>query len=479
MCLAIVAPMGTDKSSKFLVDAIREGSRNNGDGMGFAYKRNSTKKVFLSKGYSSVDKLIEAIYSKKLKEQDELIVHARIGNKGEVNSQMCHPFVCSKDDEEVKMLEGFVDKPVLIHNGTFYKYSIHNSRYSDTFFFARDFMSIKGVQNFLKEDKDSFKKLFEDHIETSRVALLFPDDTSLITLGNFIEEQGYLFSNKGYKEYTRNIGGYEYDTYSTSKSESPWGDDDKVEWNYGRENTRNYSSSERTSVIHLPSKNTVKPQISLLELLEDVKKNSAIIRSNSFVPFINTSHEKHAITKKGVIYRYYMGILFPVDSKYPLEFQPNAFNYYHFNIQSNIEDDSYQIKKGAIYNIVSFDKNLYDNKDTYRFHYVKEIGSENYGVMIDESILQNNIVFPKIQYKKFYEEYLDLIENISISKTKIKYLSKLLKNNFKDKLAIKNAFKPLIVDRKVVEMFLYYAIDEFYSVETPEKRRERFINSVI
>ena len=95
MCLAILAPKGVSKNKKILFDAIENAAFTNDDGMGYAFKRNSTKKVYISKGYTEVDKIIESIKSKNLKDEDELIVHLRFGNKGDVNAEMCHPFVCS------------------------------------------------------------------------------------------------------------------------------------------------------------------------------------------------------------------------------------------------------------------------------------------------------------------------------------------------------------------------------------------------
>src|SRR5690606_5606269 len=109
MCLAIVAGKNTDKNSDFLMDAIVAGSISNRDGMGFAFKRNSTKKVYISKGYKEVSALIDTIKSKKLGEQDELLIHARIGNKGAVNEKMCHPFVISNKEEEILLNDKYVD----------------------------------------------------------------------------------------------------------------------------------------------------------------------------------------------------------------------------------------------------------------------------------------------------------------------------------------------------------------------------------
>lgn len=213
MCVIIVAPKGVEKNSEFLYKSIKNSEKNNTDGMGFTFKKHNSKKIYISKGYKSVQSIIDGIESHNLSLNDELLIHTRNGNVGSINTDMCHPFVVNKKD--ILKNDCFVKSPTLVHNGTFSKYYNSTGNFSDTYNFVYDFLSKEHVLSFLKESKEDFKDYFKDHIGTSRVALLFPDK-DLITIGDFIEDNGYLFSNVGYKNTNySNRGGYEqYNDYS-------------------------------------------------------------------------------------------------------------------------------------------------------------------------------------------------------------------------------------------------------------------------
>ena len=63
MCVAIVAPKGVSKNSEFFKTSIKKSEVNNRDGMGMAFKKNGENQIYISKGYTNVDKLIETIDS--------------------------------------------------------------------------------------------------------------------------------------------------------------------------------------------------------------------------------------------------------------------------------------------------------------------------------------------------------------------------------------------------------------------------------
>lgn len=201
MCLIIHVKKGVDKQDKFIEEAIRKAAEFNKDGMGYILKREDNS-LFINKGFFDVNSFLKAIKKEKVNLNDELTIHLRIGNKGETNTNMCHPFVISKDPEEIDgFIKGRTDKPVLMHNGTMYRYSIANSKKSDTYFFTKNVMSNEPVLNFLKADSDLFNHIMQPHLCSSRLAVVFPDETESILIGNWFEINGLFFSKDYHEEY--------------------------------------------------------------------------------------------------------------------------------------------------------------------------------------------------------------------------------------------------------------------------------------
>src|SRR5882757_4865587 len=154
MCLVIIAKSGVSKNSDFLIEAIRKGAISNTDGIGYTFKKmNKNGQVWISKGFKQVEEFINTLRSKRLKDQDELIIHLRIGNKGATNTAMNHPFVLSNTEEIILSNNKFVEAPTMVHNGTFTEFSTYNSQFSDTYNFVQRFMFIPEMQSLLIRDK--------------------------------------------------------------------------------------------------------------------------------------------------------------------------------------------------------------------------------------------------------------------------------------------------------------------------------------
>lgn len=196
MCLIIICPPGTNKNDEFLFDSIRNGYEKNRDGSGFAF--NSKGKTFVSKGYMDAEVLIKGIKEASIDTSETLIIHHRLGNCGDKTIKNMHPFVISDKDEEITTVEDWVDKPVLFHNGTFYKYKDWNEKvFSDTYLFVKKFMSVPEVYSVFQRDMKLFEDLFEDHLRTknsNKIAVLAPEG-NFYTSGFFIEKNGFMFSN--------------------------------------------------------------------------------------------------------------------------------------------------------------------------------------------------------------------------------------------------------------------------------------------
>lgn len=222
MCLISISPKGTDKYSEFFLKALKTGSISNTDGMGFAYKKHNEERIFISKGYFTIKTLTDALKECNLEENDELIVHQRIGTSGKVDAENCHPFVISDKQEEIITTDGFIEKPIVAHNGIFYDFSIKHSIFSDTYHFVHLMLSYPHISNFLKEDVEGFENLLNTLgiLSNNKLALLYPDKGLVVTSG-FTSDNGYLFSNKGYVSYGyRNVGGREEEVEEV-KDEKP------------------------------------------------------------------------------------------------------------------------------------------------------------------------------------------------------------------------------------------------------------------
>lgn len=206
MCLITAAPKGTKKRGKDLKSFIERGMSSNTDGSGFAYKRNGSNLIYLSKGYREVSKIVEAIDKAKLKPEDEIIIHHRIGTSGLANEYNMHPFAVSESESVLDITEGEINVPAMAHNGVFYKFTDRQSIHNDTYNFVQQFIGIPEITALLKRSPEKFKSLFDGILSTNKLAFLFPDKDMLL-LGNFVEDSGYFHSNSGYKSYVFDHGG--------------------------------------------------------------------------------------------------------------------------------------------------------------------------------------------------------------------------------------------------------------------------------
>lgn len=432
MCLAILVPKGKDKYSEKLIEAIKTASVSNSDGMGYAFKRDSTKKVYLSKGYTKVNDLLDDISSKKLKDQDELIVHLRIGNKGSVNEDMCHPFVASNDKEVILSNNKYVNHPVFIHNGTLHKYSAYNSIYSDTYFFAEKFISHKRIQDILINDYELFNNVFTDHISTSRFIFLFPNsNVNAIKIGKFIEDDGIFYSNDSYKDSSiRNIGGrnyYNHSYYQGYRSRSYYDDFD----------------------FNTPD-----------DVISNLKTSSTSYKN---IDLPNSKERPYKIDKvTGKKYIYYMGIWVPdklegelVDS---VRIKPNLINYDTLTYRSKVNNKD--LSRNNTYEITNYD---YISKDKEKIHVMSAVYGNYKNDLIyitDNELEELFTITRKPLYIDFYQKYIEIISEVTCSKNEIKRIIRLLKKNKnKDRVKYKNF---LNVDKDIIELLLYNMYVETY-----------------
>lgn len=197
MCLIAIAPKGTEKYSDKFINAVKTGASTNKDGYGYCAKYSNLEVINFKKGFTDIEELLKAVKELNLTKDDELIIHCRTGNKGEIADYNCHPFIISDKQSEILELEGISINPLMVHNGTFFKYWEVNSIYSDTYHFVKQFMCIPEFIELIKRDENLFKNVFDDTIKINKLAFMFPDH-DIITINDFIVDEGYKFSNKSY-----------------------------------------------------------------------------------------------------------------------------------------------------------------------------------------------------------------------------------------------------------------------------------------
>lgn len=209
MCLITVCPKGTNKNMEAIESFIDRGMSSNNQGSGFAYKRNGQNEIVLSKGYFDRNDLKKALIEANLNENDELIIHHRIATSGKDRLLNTHPFIIDFDFEEITKVYKVTDKPVMAHNGVFAGYGEKiDDNFNDTVHWIHVWLSNPQILNLLKNNPEDFVKRYDKvaSISYNKLAFLFPD-RDLLTIGAFIEDNGYLHSNGGYKEYVYDRGG--------------------------------------------------------------------------------------------------------------------------------------------------------------------------------------------------------------------------------------------------------------------------------
>lgn len=210
MCLISILPKGTEKINEKTIAFIKSGMSCNRDGSGFMYKKDGDNKVYVKKGYFNIDFMLNDLKELDLKENDELVIHHRIGTGGSVTGVNTHPYLID-NSEDTKFTEGVFEKPCIVHNGYIFNIAdleLLNPKFSDTYAFARYFLTKPYVLNILNEFPQDFEFMFSKFLGNSKLCILRPEG-EMIKIGNYIEDNGYLHSNNGYCSYVHNRGGVE------------------------------------------------------------------------------------------------------------------------------------------------------------------------------------------------------------------------------------------------------------------------------
>lgn len=190
MCIIVVKPAGVE-----LPDTLENCWDSNSDGAGFMFPSNG--KILVRKGFMDFDSFMDSVREIKDVTNTPIVMHFRIKTHGEISQQLTHPFVITQDEKHCKALRARVDR-AFVHNGVITKVGVVRKGESDTSQFVTDYLSLL----FTERDRDY-------HLNKSELKLVYRmmgskgvimnRDGSYQTIGDFVMDDGCLYSNTGYK----------------------------------------------------------------------------------------------------------------------------------------------------------------------------------------------------------------------------------------------------------------------------------------
>lgn len=208
MCIIAAKPAGVEVPS---YDTLRTMWNANNDGAGFMYVENGA--VRIEKGFMKYKNFIKAL--DKVRDRLDLtasamVFHFRITTHGGTKPENCHPFPISDNAGVLSKRKCSVDLGVA-HNGIIYSVDPRKG-VSDTMEYIMTQLAPlkRAVPDFYKS-KD-LRLMIENAID-SKMAFLTKENR-IYTIGDFVEDNGMLYSNYSYVKYaSRYYGMYDWDDY--------------------------------------------------------------------------------------------------------------------------------------------------------------------------------------------------------------------------------------------------------------------------
>ena len=221
MCLLMMKPSGVVYNHELLLRAIESGIVTNRDGIGGAVRKSSSHILRMSKGHFNHSKqdFYRWLKSQDIQAEDEVLVHLRWGTNGSRTIYNQHPYILGEKStmsrigivSELTTEDDDVKTGIFAHNGIFsgYEYECFDEGLSDTYNWGLSYFRSDKQIEALKNAPQALiatNLTLANSLKGEKVCFMFPD-REMIILGNFIDDEGYLFSNSGYKSYTEDRGG--------------------------------------------------------------------------------------------------------------------------------------------------------------------------------------------------------------------------------------------------------------------------------
>ena len=199
MCLIVCKPKGIPLPGR---KKLKQWFASYPDGVGIAFQYRD--KVRILKGamtdkemFALIARMEKLLCPKKPKDID-IVIQFRQAVTGSVCPKYCHPFPVTSSQEELDSLDVLADC-ALAHNGIIHEYSTR--RNGCTLKAAND---VNDAQEFIKDYLagmggslwNPFVQRLIQSYTASKFALL--TSTGIVYIGEFIADQGILYSNEGY-----------------------------------------------------------------------------------------------------------------------------------------------------------------------------------------------------------------------------------------------------------------------------------------
>ena len=228
MCIIVAKPMNIEMPDE---ETLLECFLSNPDGAGFMWA--DGKQVRIRKGFMEWEDFMEALdeeLPEPMRKDVALVMHFRIATHGKVQPMCCHPFPISSDESELQATR--IDARFgIAHNGVIHGRRTNDKR-SDTMDFIAEVVAplMKMNPNFMKNSHAM--DLLEGACK-SKLAIM-DNSGDLVTVGDFIEDDGVLYSNTTYLK-TMSRWSYYGSLFDGPEYEAAYGDYydeliDKLPW---------------------------------------------------------------------------------------------------------------------------------------------------------------------------------------------------------------------------------------------------------
>lgn len=192
MCIIAVSKAGVKQPT---LEQLKYMYNRNPDGAGYMYARDGV--VTIHKGFMAWEDFKRSVQEEHFTKADPVVYHFRISTQAGVNPQMTHPFPLTRIRENCEKLD-LTCSVGIAHNGIIRMTSDYSeTRFSDTAIFITDYMT-KLIRRREDITDDAVIEMI-DYLTNSKWAIMDGVTGEIVTVGQFQNENGILFSNGSYK----------------------------------------------------------------------------------------------------------------------------------------------------------------------------------------------------------------------------------------------------------------------------------------
>lgn len=200
MCIIVYKPKCEEMPAK---EILEQCFINNPDGSGYMYVYKN--KVFINKGLMTFDSFYKSLEKTVKTKGKEIpyVLHFRISTQGKIKPQLTHPYPLSNNMKKLKELQYHTNIGVA-HNGiiSLTSSSKKEIEHNDTMEFITEYLSLIIKDKLFYKNKETLTLISK--LCGSKLAILDNDEHCQLIGGNWINNNGVLYSNDTYEPYIFN-----------------------------------------------------------------------------------------------------------------------------------------------------------------------------------------------------------------------------------------------------------------------------------